>query len=108
MKTLRQTLADHGHDIQKPTALRVGRPGHRIAVDGGVITLSKQDYPAAGARAEVSDFRSGLAGRKHTTDLTVTLPSGEVLIWHETNTGTSARLVHNQATRFAAAVNSAR
>ena len=60
-----------------------------------------------GARAEVSDFRSGLVGRKHTTDLTITLASGEVLTWHETETGVMARLKHNEAVRFATAVNSA-
>ena len=56
------------------------------------------------ARAEVSDSR---AGRKHITDITVTLASGEHLAWSQTDAGTMARVTHRQATRFAAAVNTA-
>ena len=106
MKTLRETLAAHGHDIQKSTTLYVGLHSRRIALTPDGIVLRKQTYSVTGARAEVNDFRSGLAGRKHTTDLTITLAGGEVLTWHETSTGASARVVHNQAVKFAAAVNS--
>jgi hypothetical protein len=91
---------------RKP-ALALGILRNKITLGPDGITWRKRTYPVKGARAEVSDFRSGLAGRKHTADLTITLASGEVLAWHQTDTGSMARLAHNQAVRFAAAVNSA-
>ena len=99
-------------DVQqarKAARIYAGTIGHRIAYDPATrcIILRKRSYPVAGARAEVNDFRSGLAGRKHTTDLTVTLASGEVLAWHETDTGVLARVKHNEVVKFAAVVNTA-
>jgi hypothetical protein len=85
----------------------LGRLGHRVALGPDGIVLRKRNYPVKGAHAEVSDFRSGLVGRKHTVDLTITLVSGEVLTWHQTDTGMVARATHNEALKFAAAVNSA-
>jgi len=85
----------------------LGRLGHRIGLGPDGIVLHKRVYPVTGASAEVSDFRSGLVGRKHTIDLTITLASGDVLTWHQTDTGTMARVTHNEAVKFAAAVNSA-
>src|SRR5258708_32520601 len=100
MKTL-------GEALGRSDKLYLGRFGHRVVLGPDGIILSKQTYPVAGARAEVTDFRSGLAGRKHTTELTITLASGEVLTWHETISGNLARGTHNQAVKFAPAVNSA-
>jgi hypothetical protein len=104
LSEIRQAQAATRDTAAKPVS--VGALG-RIKFDGRSIHLKGATYPAAGARAEVSDFRSGLGGRKHTTDITVTLASGEVLTWHQTDSGMGARRTHNEATRFAAAVNSA-
>ena len=89
------------------STVTVGRIGHRLKLGPEGITLKGRTYPVAGARAEVADFRSGLIGRKHTAEVTITLASGEVLHWHQTDSGMAARLMHNQATAFAAAVNNA-
>jgi hypothetical protein len=73
----------------------------------GTIIYKKATYPVAGARAEAGDFRSGLVGRKHTARLTVTLASGQVIEWHQTDTGTVARSVHNRVVKSAAGLNTA-
>lgn len=104
--TLRQAMAAAG-DNPRAAMAYLGRLGHRIALGPDGIILRRQAYPVVGARAEVTDFRSGLAGRKHTTELTITLADGRVLTWHETDTGITARMLHNQAVKFAAAVNTA-
>ncbi len=105
--TFRETMNGMRRDSTGAVTWRLGRPGHRIALGPDGITYRKRTYPVSGARAEVNDFRSGLAGRKHTADMTIALASGEVLAWHQTDTGVVARQTHNQVMQFAAAVNSA-
>lgn len=91
----------------KRKTVHVGRIGNRITLSPeGIITLRRRHYPADGARATVSDFASGLLGRKHTTTLTITLANEEIIVWQETSTGSYARLSHNMAVALAAAVNS--
>lgn len=84
-----------------------GRFGQRIKLGPEGIKLRGHVYPVAGARAQVSDFRSGFTGRKATVYVTITLASGEVLTWQQTDTGAAARWTHQGAMRFVAAVNTA-
>jgi hypothetical protein len=70
------------------------------------ISYKGTDYPVAGAHAEVTDIRSGLVGRKHTTEMVVTTTAGQ-FVWSATAAGTQARLDHHAATRFAATLNTA-
>lgn len=88
----------------KPVAV-LGRSRKMRLWPDGMLTWQGRPYSVAGAHAEASDFRSGLAGRKHTATLTVTLANGQVLVRQQTDTGMVARMVHNEAVRFAAAVN---
>jgi hypothetical protein len=82
--------------------------GKLALVNGSQITQGRREsYPVTGARAEVSDFASGLVGRKHTSTITITLAGGKVLTCGRTGAGTMARVIHRQAEQFAAAVNSA-
>jgi len=94
--------------MRQPKTAKVSVGSFRtIKLDGDQIVLRGQRYPVKGTRAEVSDFRSGLVGRKHTTDITVTLAGGQQIGWSQTDAGTMARVTHRQAVKFAAAVNTA-
>jgi hypothetical protein len=73
--------------------------------DNGVIMRRQVMYPVAGAHAEVSERQFGPLNREHSIDLVITLASGQILNWYETGTGIAARTLHNEATAFAAAVN---
>jgi hypothetical protein len=80
----------------------------KIKLAGGQIHYQGRQYPAKGARAVVGpDVRSGLAGRRHTTEITVTLATGGQLVSSRTAAGRMARVVRQQSTAFAAAVNTA-
>jgi hypothetical protein len=82
--------------------------GRISLVNASEITKGRREsYPVKGAHAEVSDFTSGLVGRKHTSTITITLASGKQLTEGRTGAGTMARVLHRQATAFVAAVNSA-
>lgn len=102
-----ERLASIQPAVKPAQTAQLGQLRSKITLGPDGITMHKQTYPAAGARAEVSDFRFGLVGRRHTTYLTITLASGEVLTWHDTQTGSMAWLSHNRAVKFAAAVNTA-
>jgi hypothetical protein len=52
--------------------------GRRISLGPEGITLHRNTYPVTGARAEVTEFASGLLGRKHTFSPVIALGSGEV------------------------------
>jgi hypothetical protein len=92
---------------EKPRKVKAGT-FRGIRLDGTEIVLHGQRYPVKGAQAGVSEFASGLLGRKHTVVITVTLagPLGQ-LSWTQTDVGTMARVTYRQAVAFAAAVNTA-
>ena len=70
------------------------------------ISYKGTDYPVAGAHAEVADIRSGMMGRKHTTEVVITTTGGQ-FVWSATAAGNQARFDHHAATRFVMAVNTA-
>jgi hypothetical protein len=90
------------------TALRSPQKfyGNKIELTADGILYKGTTYPVAGAHAVVNDVRSGLFGRKHTTELVIDTSAGQI-IWHDLEGGSAAARMHNKATAFAAAVNTA-
>jgi len=78
-----------------------------ISLSNGQITYHHRQYPARGATATVSpDVCSGLLGRRHTTEITVTLVTGQQLVSSRTGAGRIARVIRRESAAFAAVVNS--
>lgn len=94
----------------KPSKARVvasvGTFSRMVLRADGNLTFKGVTYPVAGAHAEISEFQSGLIGRKHTATVTVTFADGRQQVWTQTDTGAVARLVYRDAVKFCAAVNS--
>ena len=90
----------------KIATLRFGIVIRPVVLYADRIEYKGASYPLAGAHAEVAETRSGLVGRKHTTDVTITTTAGQ-FVWSATGAGTNARIAHRAATRFAAALNTA-
>lgn len=79
-----------------------------VKLADGQVTYRGESYPLAGARAEVTDARSGLFGRRHQVTLTVTLADGTTPVTRTaTRTGSQATLMLKRAASFAGRLNRA-